>query len=93
MFPAVFDDFFRPWNEWFEGNQIWPRFSNMPAVNIVEEDDTFKVSLAVPGMKKEDFEIDIDGNMLTISCEKEERKEERRRKGQENYPGRTSKST
>ena len=57
MFPAVFDDFFRPWNEWFEGNQIWPRFSNMPAVNIVEEDDAFKVSLAVPGMKKEDFEI------------------------------------
>lgn len=80
MFPAVFDDFFRPWNEWFEGNQLWPRFSNMPAVNIIEEDDAFKVSLAVPGMKKEDFEIDIDGNMLTISCEKEEKKEEKEKK-------------
>lgn len=80
MFPAVFDDFFRPWNEWFEGNEAWSRFSNTPAVNITEEEDVYKVSLAVPGMKKDDFEIDVEGNMLTISCEKEESKEEKEKK-------------
>jgi HSP20 family protein len=38
------------------------------------------VSLAAPGMKKEDFKIDVDGNMLTISSEKEETKEEKEKK-------------
>ena len=52
----------------------------MPAVNIMETKDEFNVSLAVPGMKKEDFKIDLDGNMLTISCEKEEKKEQKEAK-------------
>ena len=33
--------------------------------------------MAAPGMKKEDFKINVDGNMLTISSEKEEKKEEK----------------
>ena len=77
LLPSVFDDFFRPWNEWFETSPSWPRMLNVPAVNITEEKDDFKVSLAVPGMKKEDFNIDIEGNMLTISSEKEQSKEEK----------------
>jgi HSP20 family protein len=48
----------------------------VPAVNITENKNDYTVSMAVPGMKKDDFEIDIDGNMLTISSEKEESKEE-----------------
>jgi len=76
--PAVFDDFFKPWNEWFEnGNTFFNRLTTVPAVNIVENKDDYKVSLAVPGMKKEDFNIDVEGNMLTISSEKEENKEEK----------------
>ena len=39
--------------------------------------------MAVPGMKKEDFKVEIDNNMLTISSEKEEQKEETRKK--DNY--------
>jgi HSP20 family protein len=80
LLPSAFDDFFRPWNEWFETSPSWPRLLNVPAVNITEEKDDFKVSLAVPGMKKEDFNIDIEGNMLTISSEKEEAKEEKEKK-------------
>jgi HSP20 family protein len=49
----------------------------MPAVNIVENKEDYMVSLAVPGMKKDDFNIDVEGNMLTISSEKEESKEEK----------------
>jgi HSP20 family protein len=77
--PSVFDDFFKPWNEWFDGG-LWGRTLNVPAVNIIEHKDEYLVSLAVPGMKKDDFKIDVDGNMLTISSEKEENKEEKEKK-------------
>lgn len=76
--PVLFDDFFKPWNEWFdEGTAFFNRQLTIPAVNIKETKENFMVTLAVPGMKKEDFDIRIDGNMLTIGCEKEEEKEEK----------------
>ncbi len=75
--PSLFNDFFRPWDEWFEGGGLTSRVLNVPAVNITENKDEFMVSLAIPGMKKEDFNIDIEGNMLTISSEKEESKEDK----------------
>lgn len=79
--PLFFDDFFKPWNEWFENaGTAWGRTMTVPAVNITENKNDYLVSLAVPGMKKDDFKIDIDGNMLTISCEKEESKEEKDKK-------------
>lgn len=68
--PTVFDDFLRPWNDWFDDG--FSRTLRVPAVNISEEDSAYRLSLAVPGMKKSDFEIDVDGNQLTISCSKEE---------------------
>ena len=76
-FPALFDDFFRPWNEWFDQGGIMGKTMNVPAVNIVENKDDYLVTLAVPGMNKDDFNIDVNGTMLTISCEKEEKKEEK----------------
>jgi len=78
--PTFFDDFFKPWNEWFESGGLRGRVLNIPAVNITEEKDEYLVSLAAPGMKKEDFKIDVDANMLTISSEKEENKEEKGKK-------------
>jgi HSP20 family protein len=77
--PSVFDDFFRPWNEWFDtnGGGFPGRILNVPAVNITENKDNYMVSLAVPGMKKGDFNIDVEGNILTISSEKEESKEQK----------------
>lgn len=80
MFPTVFEDFFKPWNEWFDNGGLWGRMMKVPAVNVTENKDGYAVSVAVPGMKKNDFKIDIDGNMLSISCEKEETKEEKEKK-------------
>jgi len=74
--PSVFDDFFKPWNEWFDNGNFLRRKMNVPAVNITEQKDGYQVSLAVPGMKKDDFKIAVDGNMLTISSEKEESSED-----------------
>ena len=78
--PFVFDDFFKPWNNWFDNELLTGRALTIPAVNITDNKDDFMVSLAVPGMKKDDFKIDIDGNMITISCEKEEKKEDKEAK-------------
>jgi len=67
LFPA-FDRFFRndflePWND---------RFSDtIPSINITENKDNYLVEMAAPGLKKEDFNVRMEGNMLTISCEKE----------------------
>jgi HSP20 family protein len=75
--PSVFDDFFKPWNEWFTNGGLLNKPLTMPAVNVVENQNEYKVSLAAPGMKKSDFEIDVEGNMLTISSEREETKEQK----------------
>jgi len=81
LMPALIDDFFTPWDEWM-GNEgsLLNRLQTIPAVNITEDLNDFKVSLAIPGMKKEDLNIDVEGNMLSISCEKEESKEEKDKK-------------
>ena len=77
MTPSLFDDFFKPWNEWFDKPALFERMMTMPAVNVRENMDNYIVSLAAPGLKKEDFKIGIEGNMLTISCQKEVEEEEK----------------
>ncbi len=57
--------------------------SNLPSVNLKETDTHLEVELAAPGMKREDFKVEVDNNMLMISSEKEEEKEEKNKK--DNY--------
>ena len=52
--PYVFDDLLRPWNDWFDGRELWNRAASLPPVNIVEQEDKYLVSLAAPGMKRDD---------------------------------------
>lgn len=74
--PFLFDDFFsKPWNDWFNSG-LTSRVMNVPAVNISERKDDFLVTMAAPGLKKEDFKIDLEGSILTISSEKEEESKE-----------------
>jgi HSP20 family protein len=42
-----------------------------PAVNIQEKNDAYLVEVAAPGLKKEDFNVNLDNDILTISSEKE----------------------
>jgi HSP20 family protein len=69
--PMFFNDFFtKDLFNWGMGN-----FSNtgttIPAVNIRETNDNFEVEMAAPGMKKDDFKIELDGTMLTITSERQ----------------------
>lgn len=75
LMPSLFDGFFKPWNQWFDDSGLVSRMANMPAVNIKENGNHYTVSLAAPGMEKKDFNINVDANVLTISSEKEEKKE------------------
>ncbi|HOI31639.1 MAG: Hsp20/alpha crystallin family protein [Bacteroidales bacterium] len=47
-----------------------------PAVNIRENEEGFILEMAAPGMQKSDFKINLDNNVLTLSSEKLEEKEE-----------------
>ena len=76
MSPFLFDDFFKPWNEWFENSSFPAKTLTVPAVNVTEDANQYLVSLAAPGLTVKDFQIDVEGNMLTIRSEKEESKEE-----------------
>jgi HSP20 family protein len=44
--------------------------SRVPAVNISETENQFHIELAVPGLKKEDFKINLDKNVLSVSADK-----------------------
>src|ERR1700749_1312521 len=44
--------------------------TRVPAVNIAETENEFHIELAVPGLKKEDFKINLDKNVLSVSTEK-----------------------
>lgn len=85
-FPTVntlFDDFFsKDVFDWSDKN-FATIGSNLPSVNLKETDNKLEVDLAAPGMKKEDFKVEIDNNMLMISSERKEEKEETRKK--DNY--------
>ncbi len=43
----------------------------VPAVNIKESEKEYRLELAVPGLKKEDFAIELNGSKLTVSCKKD----------------------
>ena len=49
----------------------------MPAVNIKENEDIFTLEVAVPGMDKKDFKIEMDEERLIISAQKENNQEEK----------------
>jgi len=52
---------------------------HVPAVNIKEEDDKFIVTLAVPGVKKEDITLSVENGMMTVSSEKKEEKQDKKK--------------
>ena len=78
-FSSWMDEFF---------NRDWPAFSHnfnsgitLPQVNIRETAEEYFVEMAVPGMQKSDFNIELDNKILVISNEKKEEQETK----EENY--------
>ena len=73
-FSNLFGDFFdKAFSDWNSTNFSLTN-STLPSVNIQESKDDFLVSMAVPGMSKKDFKLDLNDNVLTISSEKKDEK-------------------
>lgn len=70
--PSLFNDFF----EGMFNNDLMNRemMRYVPSVNIAERKDDFRIELAAPGYMKEDFKVEHDNGVLTISSEKKDEK-------------------
>ena len=73
--PAYWDDFFN--DRVFNNNSHAQRKNISPAVNIIEADNEFKIEVAVPGLGKNDFNIEVEDDVLTFSSVEKEKKEEK----------------
>ena len=54
------------------GNEFMSNFNTgitLPAVNVLDNAEDYRVEMAVPGLKKSDFEINLENNLLSISAE------------------------
>lgn len=76
-FPSFFDRFLN--NELMDWNNSNFSSTNtsLPAVNVKETNDDFLIEVAAPGMKKNDFKVNFNKNVLTISSEKQNEKNEK----------------
>ncbi len=70
--PALFDDF-------VTRDFFYPTFTNSgvstPAVNIIETNDDFRLEMVAPGMKKKNFNVEVDGDVLTVSYDHEDNRQ------------------
>lgn len=81
-FDNFFDDFLsRRWPRLLDWNmQTIPEIS-FPKVDIIDHDDSIEVHAALPGVKKEDLDVSIQNQTITIrTSSKEEKKEEEKGK-------------
>ncbi len=79
-FPSVLDELFnRDIFDWsfnrLAGN------ASVPSVNIRETEKSYEVEVAAPGLERNNFKVELDNDMLTISGHKEDGKEESDKEG------------
>lgn len=76
-FPAWdnLSDFFD--DDWLKARMTRPEWT--PAVNVIEHDNNYEIEVAAPGLKKEDFNVEVENGVLTITGKAREEDEERRK--------------
>jgi HSP20 family protein len=85
LFPAVRNDFFA--NRFFTpplldfNHDFFEENFYTPPVNIIETNENFRLDLFTPGMKRENFKVEVENGILTLQGEKEKNEKE----GNENY--------
>jgi HSP20 family protein len=67
------------WIEEFLGNDFLSNEpvhnGSVPSVNVIESNDNFRIEVAAPGLRKEDFKIELDNKLLKISSERKSENE------------------
>lgn len=78
--PSLLTDFFGEgpfFNNWVDYDvDLFPQVKT-PLANVIETNSEFQIELAAPGLTRKDFKVEVDNGMLSISAEKEEKKEEK----------------
>ena len=82
--PSLLNDLFT--DDWFDSSLAnWKSTgATLPAVNVRETNEDFNIEVAAPGMKRDDFKVELDNNVLTISSQQQNDQEEKN-----NEPGYT----
>lgn len=74
-FPTLFGSVFgKDFNDLFAPATL--NNYGVPAVNIAENENGFRLEVAAPGLKKENFKVNLENNILTISAQQEQQNEE-----------------
>ena len=71
--PAYWDDFFN--DRFYKQFNSTACQNQTPAVNVLEDEKAFSIEVAAPGVQKKDFHLELENDVLTISTEKKEDKE------------------
>ncbi len=74
--PTYWDDFFN--DKFFNNYNAASCSGTSPAVNVVEEDAAYRIDVAVPGLSKDDFRIDLENEVLSISSAHKEKTEDKK---------------
>jgi len=74
VFNDLFDSFFN--DSIFSDRMI----SRVPAVNISETESSYTIDLAAPGLNKENFKVQLDNNLLTITVDQQSEQKEENKK-------------
>lgn len=82
-FPLLIENFFgRDMSDLFNTNAAAATMHhNVPAVNVVEHSNGFRIEVAAPGLKKDDFKLNLNHNNLTISAYRETQDEQKEENG------------
>ena len=72
--PAYWDDFFN--DRFYKNFNTSGRQTQSPAVNVVEDEKAYRIEVAVPGVNRKDFNLEIEEDVMTISTEKKESKKD-----------------
>lgn len=85
-----FDSIHNELNNFLRDTVLHPAFSHQlsmkkvstwrPAVEIKQNEESYKVKVQLPGVKKDDIDIEIDNDFMTITAEIEEEKDEKNQK-------------
>ena len=71
--PAYWDDFFN--DNFFNVQNTSAKGNTSPAVNVLEDEMGFSIEVAAPGIAQENFNIEVENDLLTISAEQQEKQE------------------
>jgi HSP20 family protein len=73
--PSLVEEFLNA--DWRDSLASWrANVTTVPSVNVAETDDALMIEVAAPGMRREDFKVELDNEILTISSQHSDSREE-----------------